>query len=77
MNFLCELDRKLCCFQVEPDDEFLVEPQRILDMREIMLWKRVITQVKSKWNNFSPNEGTWEDEKFVCEAYPELFSELE
>ena len=68
---------KLWCFQVETDGEFLVEPQHILDRREIMLRKRVITQVKVQWKHFGHDEATWEDERFVHEAYPELFSELE
>ena len=63
-------------WQVKPDGEFLVEPQRILDKREIMLQKRAITQVKVQWKHFSPDEATWEDEGFTWKAYPELFSEL-
>ena len=60
--------------QVEPDGEFLFEMQRILDRREIMLRKQVITQVKVQWKHFSLEEATWEDENFVQEAYLELFS---
>ena len=63
-------------FQVEPDGEFLVEPLRILDRREIEFRKRVVIQVKVQWKHFGPDEATWEDEKFIQEAYPELFAEL-
>lgn len=63
--------------QVELDGEFLVEPQRILDRREIMLQRRANTQVKVQWKHFSSDEATWEDEGFFREAYPELFVELE
>ena len=77
MISLWEFDKELCWLQVELDDEFLVEPQHILDRREIMLWKWVITQVKVQWKHFGPYEATWEDERFVHEAYPELFPELE
>ena len=60
--------------QVKPDDEFLVEPQCILDQREIILWRWAITQVKVQWKHFGPEEATWEDESFEQEAYPELFT---
>ena len=65
----------LCALQVEPDGEFLVEPLRILDRREIELRKRVVVQVKVQWKHFGVDEATWEEEKFVREAYPELFPE--
>ena len=39
-----------------------------------MLQKRAIAQVKVQWKHFGPEEATSEDESFVCEAYPELFS---
>ena len=65
----------ILCFQVEPDGEFLVEPLRILDRREIELRKRVVVQVKVQWKHFGPDEATWEEEKFMQEAYPELFPE--
>ena len=63
--------------QVEPDGEFMVEPHSIIDRREIMLRKRAIAQVKVQRKHFGLEEATWEDESFVREAYPELFSELE
>ena len=63
--------------QVEPDGEFLVEPHSIIDRREVTLRRRVIAQVKVQWKHFGPEEATWEDESFVREAYPELFTELE
>ena len=71
------IDNPVATFQVEPDGEFLVEPLRILDRREIELRKIIITQVKVKWRHFGPDEATWEDEKFVREAYPELFVDLD
>jgi len=30
-----------------------------------------------KWKHFSPEEATWEDKKFMHEAYPNLFERLE
>ena len=62
------------CLQFEPNGEFLIEPHYIIDRREIMLRKRSITQVKVQWKHFIPDEATWEDEGFVWEAYPELFT---
>ena len=42
-----------------------------------MLRRRAIAQVKVQWKHFGPEEATYEDENFVREAYPELFTELE
>ena len=60
-------------FQVESEGEILVEPLNILDQREVMLRKRVITQVKMQWQHFGPNEATWEDEELMRKAYPRMF----
>ena len=59
---------------MEPNGEFLEEPQRILNQIKITLWRRAITQVKVQWKHFSLEEATWEDESFLQEAYPELFT---
>ena len=48
----------------------MVEPQRILDKREIELHKRVVIQVKVQCKHFELEEDTWEDEKFLREGYP-------
>ena len=63
-------------FYVESDGEFLVKPQCILDRREIELCKRVVIQVKVQWKHFGLDQATWEDERFLQEAYTELFAEL-
>eukprot|EP00253_Pinus_taeda_P004509 PITA_04509 len=47
---------------VKPEGEILVEPLNILDRREVMLRKQVITQIKVQWQHFGPDEATWEDE---------------
>jgi len=44
--------------QVEPTGDFLVEPDCILDRREISLWNRTIGQVKVESKHLSPNEAT-------------------
>eukprot|EP00253_Pinus_taeda_P023815 PITA_23815 len=58
---------------VESEGEILVKPLNILDPREVMLWKRAITQIKMQWQHFGPNEATWEDEELMKKAYPGLF----
>eukprot|EP00253_Pinus_taeda_P020845 PITA_20845 len=59
---------------VEPGGEVLVEPQSILDRREVWLRKWVITQVKVLWQHYGPEEATWEDEELFRKAYPNLFN---
>eukprot|EP00253_Pinus_taeda_P007149 PITA_07149 len=60
--------------QVKPEGEVLVEPQSILDQREVRLRKRVITQVKVLWQHYGPEEATWEDEELIRKVYPNLFN---
>ena len=62
--------------QVEPEGEILVEPLNILDRREVMLWKRAITQVKVQWQHYGHDEATWEDEELIKKAYPKLFVKI-
>ena len=59
--------------QVEPEGYFLVEPDCILERREILL--RNIGQVKVQWKHLSPEESTWELESHMWAAYPILFQE--
>eukprot|EP00253_Pinus_taeda_P033985 PITA_33985 len=59
--------------RVELEGEVLVEPQSILDRREVRLRKRVITQVKVLWQHYGLEEATWEDEELIRKAYPNLF----
>ena len=58
--------------QVEPEGDFQMEPFRILDRKERMLWNRAIVQIKVKWKHFSPEEATWEIEDKMQEAYPSI-----
>ena len=44
--------------QVEPEGEFLVEPDCILGRREIIVRNRTIGQVKVQWKHLSPEEAT-------------------
>jgi len=40
--------------------QFLEEPQPILDWRVVMLLNRDVSQVKVQWKHFNPEEVTWE-----------------
>ena len=59
--------------QVEPEGDFLVELDCILEKREILLQNRTIGKVKVQWKHLSPEEATWELESHMQEAYPILF----
>jgi hypothetical protein len=61
--------------QVELEQEFPVEPERILDRRDLILWNCTIEQVKVKWMHLSPEEATWELESHMRDAYLILFRE--
>ena len=61
--------------QVEPEGEFQVGLERILDGRELLLQNYTIRQVKVQWKHLSPKEATWELESNMHAAYPYLFQE--
>ena len=61
--------------QVEPEGDFQVEPDCILDRREFFLWNRTIGQVKVQWKQLGPDEVTWELERDMQVEYPYLFRE--
>ena len=65
------IDKNL--IQVEPEGDFLVEPDCIHDRREIFLQNHTIGQVKLQWKHLSPDEVTWELESNIHVAYPALF----
>ena len=52
-----------------------MEPEHILDRRELLLQNPTIRQVKVQWKHLSPNESTWELESVMWEAYPILFQD--
>ena len=62
---------------VEPEVEFQVGLERILDRRELSLWNYTIIQVKVQWKHFSLEESTWELESDMREIYPILFHDEE
>ena len=59
--------------QVEPEGDFMVERDCILERREISLRNRTIGQVKVQWKHLSLEEATWESESHMWDAYPILF----
>jgi hypothetical protein len=60
--------------QVEPEGEFLPEPQCIIYKKEITLTNITIAGVKVQWKHFGPDEATWEMEDSMKHAYPFLFT---
>ena len=58
---------------MEPEGDFLVESDCILERREITLQNRTIGQVKVQWKHLSLEEATWELESYMWDAYPILF----
>ena len=50
---------------VETKGDFLVDPDCILDKREILLQNRTIGQVKVQWKHLSREEATWELESHM------------
>lgn len=48
--------------QVEPEGEFQVGPEGIIDRREHVLRNQAIRQVKVQWKHLSPPKATWEME---------------
>ena len=59
--------------QVEPEGEFQIGPEHILDRRELLLRNHTIGQMKVQWKHLSPEEDNWELESNIQEAYPILF----
>ena len=60
--------------QVEPKEEFQIDPMCILDRKVTMLWNQAIWQVKVQWEHYGPKEATWEIEDAMRLAHPFLFN---
>jgi hypothetical protein len=43
---------------VEPEGEFHLEPQCLLDRKETLLWNQAVMQVKVQWKHFGADEAT-------------------
>ena len=63
--------------QVEPEEEFQIEPMRILDRKVTMLRNRAIGQVKVQWEHYKLEEATWELEDAMRLSHPFLFNFVE
>ena len=59
--------------QVEPEGEFQVGLERIINQRELLLRNCTFRQVKVQWNHLSLEESTCELESDMQEAYLILF----
>jgi hypothetical protein len=62
--------------QVEPEGEFLPEPQCILDKKEAPLRNQTIAEIKVQWKHFGPYEAMWEVEDAMRHGYPFLFTSI-
>ena len=62
--------------QVEPEGEFSDKPLRILDKREVQLWKCTIVQLKVQWKHLEVDEAAWENEATMRKDYPALFHDI-
>ena len=58
---------------MELEGYFMVEPDYILERREITLRNRTIGKVKVQWKHLSPEQANWEFEIHMWDAYPILF----
>ena len=56
--------------QVEPEGDFLVEPDFILERKDILVWNRTIGQVKVQWKHLIPEEST----PGIGESYASIIS---
>jgi hypothetical protein len=61
---------------VEPEGEYLPEPQCIMDKKETPLRNQTIAQVKVQWKYFGSDEATWEMEYAMKLAYPIFFTSI-
>ena len=59
--------------QVEPEGDFLVEPDCIIERREILVRNRTISQVKVKWKHLMLEEATCILESHMRAINPILF----
>ena len=60
---------------IEPEGDFSMEPNCILNRRKFFLWNRTIGKVKVQWKHLRPDEAIWELESHMWEAYPILLQE--
>jgi hypothetical protein len=54
---------------VEHEEDFWVEPIRILDQKVKLLGNKAIGLVKVQWTCYDPGDATWEHEENMWEEY--------
>ena len=59
--------------QIANDMSYEEQPMEIIDRKEQVLRRRVISFVKVRWANHTTEEATWEREDEIKEKYPQLF----
>ena len=60
--------------EVQEDGAYEERSVRILDMRNQVLWTKVVHLVKVLWQHHGVEEATWELEASIREMYKELFT---
>ena len=58
--------------EITQDLKHEVQPKSILGLSEKQLRNKAIPLVKVKWEDYSNEEATWEDEDEIREKYPTL-----
>ena len=61
--------------QVDPEGDFQVGLECIIDRRELLLWNHTIGKVKVQWKHICLEESTWELESDMREVNPILFQD--
>ena len=62
---------------MDPEGEFKLEPQSILQKNMLMLQNQAIKKIKVQWKHFRLDEATWEMVDDIRAMYPSLFAGLE
>ena len=62
---------------MEPEEEFQVGPECIIDRREYLLRNHTIEQGKVQWKHLSLEESSWKLESVMREAYLAMFQDEE
>ena len=59
---------------LQPDLTYIEHPVKILDEKERVIRNNVVKFYKVQWQNHSEDEATWEQESYILDQYPHLFS---
>ena len=59
--------------QLRADLSYEEQPVKVVDRKEQVLRRRIISYVKVQWSNHTEREATWELEEEMRRKYPQLF----